>query len=102
VERFGHVNAGVLAGILKEAALLISNDTGVSHMAAALSVPSVIVFSPYSDVNRWRPLDSQKHKVIPFEKATDPRYVLQAIRQTLIKRQLHGISITREEHLTRK
>jgi ADP-heptose:LPS heptosyltransferase len=85
VETFGHVSAGVLACIMREAALLISNDTGVSHIAAALHVPSVILFSAYSEINRWRPLNSEKHKAIPFEKTRDRDYVLQVVREHMNK-----------------
>ena len=52
--KYEHVNAvkesrdlslGQLAGIIMRSAVLCSNDTGVSHLASALSVPSVIIFS---------------------------------------------------------
>jgi ADP-heptose:LPS heptosyltransferase len=79
VEAFGHVGMGELAAILRRSRLLVSNDTGVSHIAAALQVPSVIVFSPFSDYNRWRPLDVSRHIAIPFDKASDAAYVLNRI-----------------------
>lgn len=79
VEAFGHVSAGELAAIIAGARLLISNDTGVSHIASALQVPSVIIFSPFSDINRWRPLDSRKHIAIPFDLAADPGNVWEGV-----------------------
>ena len=66
VESFRHLTAGELACVLAHARLLVSNDTGVSHIASALHVPSVILFSPYSHMNRWRPLDTETHLVIPY------------------------------------
>src|SRR5262249_59340099 len=33
-------------GLLAQASLLISNDTGAAHMAAALGLPTVVVFGP--------------------------------------------------------
>lgn len=84
VESFGHLSAGELAAVLKNAALLVSNDTGVSHLAAAFSLPSVILFSPYSDINRWRPVNTEQHLAIPFEKASDPQFVLQSVLQRLM------------------
>ena len=48
------VNLGVYAALLKDAALLISNDTGPGHMAAAVGAPLVSVMGP-SDPSLWRP-----------------------------------------------
>jgi heptosyltransferase III len=42
-----------LAGVLANAALYLGNDCGVSHLAAALGVPSLVLFDPrHLD---WRP-----------------------------------------------
>lgn len=79
VETFGHLTAGELAVVLKHARLLISNDTGVSHIAAALEVPSVILFSPHSDINRWRPLQSEKHTAVSADKGKDVDHVLECV-----------------------
>lgn len=68
--------------LLFHARLLVSNDTGVSHIAAALHVPRVILFSPYSDINRWRPLDIMQHIATPWQRAEDLTYVMQAIDAT--------------------
>lgn len=49
----GRTSLGGLACLIDNAALLVANDTGVAHLAAALQTPSVIVFSG-SDPERWR------------------------------------------------
>lgn len=83
VDQYGHLTAGELGALLGQAELLVSNDTGVSHVAAALQVPSVILFSPYSDINRWRPLDASQHVAIPWQRAEDLDYVMQCINAAL-------------------
>lgn len=57
------ISIGALAALLADARLLVSNDTGVSHLACALRVPSVIVFSA-SDPARWAPLDTELHHAV--------------------------------------
>ena len=48
------VNLGVYAALLQRAAVMVSNDTGPAHMAAAVGTPLVSVMGP-SDPTLWRP-----------------------------------------------
>jgi ADP-heptose:LPS heptosyltransferase len=48
------VGLGAYAALLREAAVMVSNDTGPGHMAAAVGAPLVSVMGP-SDPSLWRP-----------------------------------------------
>jgi ADP-heptose:LPS heptosyltransferase len=44
----------VLAGVLAHARLFVGHDSGVTHLAAALHVPTVALFGP-TDPVQWAP-----------------------------------------------
>lgn len=57
------MSIGAMAALLSRARLLVCNDTGVSHIAAGLKLPSVVVFST-ADIRRWAPLNQRLHRCI--------------------------------------
>ena len=57
---------GGLAALAARARLVVANDTGISHIAAAVKAPSVIVATG-SDARRWAPLDRQLHRVLHYD-----------------------------------
>jgi ADP-heptose:LPS heptosyltransferase len=63
IDLAGRTELGTLAALVADAALLVCNDTGLSHVAAAVGTPSVVVASG-SEVARWAPLDRQRHRVL--------------------------------------
>lgn len=63
VDLAGATTLWSLGALLRGARVLVCNDTGVSHIAAALSVPSVVV-SCGSDPLRWSPPDQRRHRVL--------------------------------------
>ena len=67
----GATDLGVLAALLRQSRLLVCNDTGISHVAAAVKLPSVVVASG-SDVRRWAPLDTLRHTVLHVDTPCRP------------------------------
>lgn len=67
----GATSLGALAALVARCRLVISNDTGMSHVAAAVHTPSVIVASG-SDVRRWAPLNAARHPVLWHDAACRP------------------------------
>jgi ADP-heptose:LPS heptosyltransferase len=43
-----------LASVMEGCRFFVGNDSGVSHMAAALGLPTVVIFGP-TDQNAWSP-----------------------------------------------
>jgi ADP-heptose:LPS heptosyltransferase len=71
VDLAGQTTLGAFAALLQHARLLVSNDTGVSHVAAALRVPSVVVCCG-ADPQRFAPLDHALHEVLHHAVACRP------------------------------
>jgi ADP-heptose:LPS heptosyltransferase len=67
----GKTDLGALAALIAQARLVVSNDTGISHVAAAVATPSVIV-SCGADTERWAPLDHERHQVLSADVACRP------------------------------
>ncbi len=59
------VRLGALKGVIAEARLMITNDTGPRHVAAALGTPTVSLFGPTDP--RWTTIDSPCEKILVAE-----------------------------------
>lgn len=91
IDLAGQTNLGLLAALLKRSRLLICNDTGVSHLAAALRVNSVVIFSN-SDVDRWAPLDQQRHRRVCRSAEPDVVAAVVASARSLLLQEMAHVS----------
>jgi heptosyltransferase II len=78
------VGLGAYAALLSEAALMISNDTGPGHMAAAVGTPLISVQGP-SDPALWRPWGSNVHLLGGHGAWPDRADVLDTARELLAR-----------------
>ena len=76
------VNLGVYAALLKSAAVMVSNDTGPGHMAAAVGTPLVSVMGP-SDPSLWHPWGPNVQVVGGDGRWPDVPTVTQAVQRVL-------------------
>jgi ADP-heptose:LPS heptosyltransferase len=65
----GRTTLGTLGVLFQRAQLLISNSTGVAHLACALDLPSIVIFRN-CDPRRWGPLDRNRHRLHQNHQAT--------------------------------
>jgi ADP-heptose:LPS heptosyltransferase len=59
----GRTTLGGLAALVARARIVVCNDTGISHIAAATRTPSVVVACG-SDPRRWAPLNRELHRLL--------------------------------------
>ena len=67
IQAAGKTSVGAVAVLIKNAAALISNCTGVSHIASALKTKSIVI-SLDGEPFRWGPLNTELHKTIDWTK----------------------------------
>lgn len=65
----GRIGLGAFAALLARARLLLCNDTGLAHLAAAVRTPS-LVMSGNGNARRWAPLDRHRHRHVHLVRKT--------------------------------
>jgi ADP-heptose:LPS heptosyltransferase len=71
VDLTARLTLGTLAAVVEGAALVLCNDTGMSHVAAAVGTRSVVVASG-SEVARWAPAAWERHRVLWHDRPCRP------------------------------
>jgi ADP-heptose:LPS heptosyltransferase len=80
----GKTTLGAMAVLLNDSHGLISNCTGVSHMAAALEKQSVII-SMDGEPDRWGPLNKTLHRTIDWTKCQNYDIVLKEVASMCLR-----------------
>jgi ADP-heptose:LPS heptosyltransferase len=82
IDLTGMTTLGSMAVLLRNSRLLVSNCTGVSHIAAATQTPSVVL-SMDGEPERWAPLNRKLHRTINCASENRLEDVLTSVRSQL-------------------
>lgn len=74
----GRTSLGAAGVLIKQSFALVSNCTGVSHMAAAFKTQSIVI-SMDGEPERWAPLDRELHRTIDWVKTPDYNIVFKEL-----------------------
>ncbi|WP_432714349.1 glycosyltransferase family 9 protein [Pedobacter sp.] len=74
----GKTSLGAVGMLIDQAYALISNCTGVSHIASALKTQSIVI-SMDGEPERWAPLNKELHVTIDWTKTSDYQVVLKEV-----------------------
>ena len=85
----GKTTLGAMGVLIKNAYLLISNCTGVSHMASALKTPSIVI-SMDDEPERWRPINKKLHYTINWLMQPDFDLILKKTKELIKDREFDG------------
>lgn len=78
-----------LAAVLERCALFLGNDSGITHMAAAVGVPTVAVFGPAS-LPTWKPRPWRSEARVVLFGGQDVAQVRRALEELCLQRKALG------------
>lgn len=84
IDLTGQTSLGEIGVLIKEARILVSNCTGVSHIASAVRTPSIVI-SMDGEPERWGPLNRDLHKTIDWANSSSFELVLLETKQLLTR-----------------
>ena len=87
----GKTSLGVIGALISHASLLIANCTGVSHIAAAFEVPSLVI-SMDGEPERWGPLNHLLHTTVDWtqnDQFDDVRLQLQVLLDSITHQKVY-------------
>ena len=88
----GKTDLSTLIALVSRASVVVSNDTGPAHLAYALKTPSVTIFGPSTEIERWGPLDRSRHAVLRGDPISEVSVedVLRSVEALAAERELLG------------
>ncbi len=89
----GRTDLSTLIALAARADVMVSNDTGPAHLAYALKTPSVTIFGPSTDVERWGPLDRERHIILRGDLIPEVpvEAVLESVEALVVRRERLGV-----------
>jgi ADP-heptose:LPS heptosyltransferase len=82
VDVVGSTSMAAMFALVARARVVVCNDTGISHVADALGVPSVVLYTS-ADPARWAPSDRDLHRMVAAD-ANDANAVVSRARELLV------------------
>lgn len=67
VEIFDNLTLPEITALASRASLFVGNDSGIAHIAAAVKIPSVVIFGS-SNINHWYPWTDAPNEIVYSEK----------------------------------
>lgn len=68
---FDNLSLPEITALASRARLFVGNDSGIAHIAAAVNVPTVVVFGS-SNINHWRPWTDAPNEIVREELPCQP------------------------------
>ncbi len=67
---FDNLTLPEITALASKAKIFVGNDSGIAHIAAAVEIPTVVIFGS-SNINHWRPWTNAANEVVHSGKESD-------------------------------